>query len=66
LNPQDELHHLQNELYRIKAKTRGKLHADLCLLRAALGALRKGKPHVTEDHLERVISSQEKFLEMLE
>jgi len=39
----------------IEYQVRCKVHKELFLLENGLIALKKGKTHVTEDHLERVI-----------
>ena len=52
----DLIHEVAAQMRKVD-QLRGRIDADLKLLRPALIALRKGKLNVTEEYLETVISS---------
>ncbi len=55
------IYHLEDELATIKGKVIRVLTSEVRMLDDALYALRVGKTHVTEDHIERVIDALRKL-----
>ncbi len=51
--------HRLNDVATVSAKQRRVINESMVMLRDALTALRRGKPHVTDDHVERVIAALE-------
>lgn len=58
--------HLQDDIEKIRSKVYRTLKDDNVMLANALHALRKGKTHVTDDHLDRVIESIDKLIKELQ
>lgn len=61
----DELAHAHNDLETLRSRTQRILTEEISMLDDALSALRKGKPHVTEDHIERVRDRLQKEVDRL-
>ena len=57
--------HCYNDLAKVEGRTRRVAGESITMLNYALHAARRGRHHVTIDHMERVVDDLERLLEAL-